>query len=1287
MRPRCRAHSAAVSPTAGIPPQLGALERVIDAYTGRYRDLNGATNLAQYLDRARPREDEEMLTEPALTSILEQVLGFPVDAYFPQLGRSGLKPDFTPIDLVAHRFVLDAKSSTQDLASHEQQIHTYIEQRHLDYGVLFNLRELRVYRRRARGHDPSLSFDIRRLWEVARGEALATDEVDRFTRFCELFRHRTMGFDAKVRLVAEAEPWRDRAGAGEELEIDLDFLVSQLRTLSRTLSEDAAGQHDRLLTQLELDPDRERRLRLELETLAREIEPGIATSDLPGSAPAYREVEGVPQRAWRQYLMRVSQLTLTRILLYRSWEDAGFVEDRLYDGGFEQAYERVDRNLRRVLDEAFNLGRERYRWLFGDDNNYDWYRPRDEGLADVLYALVPFPLGRLGADVLGGLYESYVDDIDRDRLGQFYTPRAVVRFMLDRAGFADPEGVFRLEGDHRHERQLFDFATGSGGFLVEAARRIVDDGGLDPHDPRDLQDGLRAIVRGFHGCEISPFPYYLTEVNLLLQVSRLLGRLHELGEDPPPFTLGVVHVDSLSARPGPDASLTGMDPTLRGDAALLASNERYGIVPLDSAKELPYGEMRRDEAFDLVVGNPPYVAETGNKVLFDRLRALPGWSDLYRGKSDYLYYFLAMAAEKVAPGGRLCVITPAGWMNAGNADWLRERLAATLRLDELFLFGSMRLFATEAAEKDVRSGAAPPTVESAILLATRAEAPADHKLRVVLLEDEAEAAVAITGRADARVPPRDRLLATMAARAAGRTGRRDGILMHDVPQAGLRSTQPWPIKHAARDTAARAVAHLQAQLDARRSRVERLAEQWVVVRGIETGADSYSNRVQRRLSVQAREALAQRGLTVGDPILELPPGAEALEPWRSHPEVIARSPEPRALLYAAVDDDDYSNLVYLRGGDAPPMSVLEALKPWQEVLSSRAEFTRNSKRAWWETAWPREAEVMRGPKVVALYRTDHGRFSLDEAGEWQPSNKTTIATPREGDLSVAYLCGLLNSELLDLWYAIRGKTPRDIWRNYEPKPMNEIPYRHVPTPEGWAPGPAVGRLSDALGTSEAAAAAAADDVRAAIGTPAGDADARTAIEQLVRAIAANRRALLPLRALAPELRRAVKNPWRTHGVDVDPAGVLTDLPETEVRSIRLDPELTLEISTDGVLGRPQLEADLGGHVLRFRHSRKVTATVEGLPDRLSLLLDTLPLNGRLMGDDLRAARVPVDLNAFKTAVEQRQREIHGLLGEGRVLVELVERLVCKLYGVPDPLTERVVESAISRAGSTGAEGE
>ena len=96
-------------PTETMPPQLVAFGELLDAQAGRYGELNGARSLGEYLDSARTRDDEELLTEPVLAGLIERVLGFPADAYFPQLGRRGLKPDFTPIDLVAHPFVLDAK--------------------------------------------------------------------------------------------------------------------------------------------------------------------------------------------------------------------------------------------------------------------------------------------------------------------------------------------------------------------------------------------------------------------------------------------------------------------------------------------------------------------------------------------------------------------------------------------------------------------------------------------------------------------------------------------------------------------------------------------------------------------------------------------------------------------------------------------------------------------------------------------------------------------------------------------------------------------------------------------------------------------------------------------------------------------------------------------------------------------------------------------------------------------------------------------------------------------------
>jgi hypothetical protein len=837
--------------------------------------------------------------------------------------------------------------------------------------------------------------------------------------------------------------------------------------------------------------------------------------------------------------------------------------------------------------------------------------------------------------------------------------------MLDRAGFSGRDGVFRLAGDEREPRTLLDFSTGSGGFLVEAARRVVDDV-TAAGDGTALEKGLRAVVLALQGSEISPFPYFLTEVNLLLQVSRLLGRLRELGREPADFVLGVVPADTLATREG-SASLDRLDPALRSDEGALRETGGFALVARDREKQDAF-ERIRDGRFDFVVGNPPYVFESGNKVLFDRLRRLPQWSADYRGKSDYLYYFLLLAAEKVAPGGRLCVITPAGWMNAGNADWLRTRMAQMLRLDELFLFGSYPLFAPELDHLRAERVPPPPTVESAILVATRTEAPPDHRLRIVELRDERALAAAMgTARVEAR-----ELLRTMADRADG-TGRSGhGISVRWLRQGDLVAELPWPIKHGERELATRVVRHLDRQVE--RGGAERLDNRWLLVRGIETAADAYTRRMRKRLDAQHADIAAEldrRGARFGEAIMELPAGHERESPWRDHPTLLARSPESRALLYGAVDDDDYASLVWIGRDDEVPREVIDALEPWRGVLATRAEIARNASRRWFETAWPRDKQALQGPKVIALYRTDRGRFAVDETGEWQPSNKATLSIPREAELSVAYLCGLLNSELLDLWYALRGKRPRDIWRNYEPKPMARIPYRHVPGLPTAALEPEAAALEPLLADREADAArelvaGLATDRPLALGQ---------ALERLVRAIAANRRLLLNHRTVAPELRRQVKDPWRDTTVALSVAALVAELPADQTRSVRLlDDRLTITTTAGDARGVAQLE---GGRLV-LRHSRRVTAEVTG-PAPLLAILAAVIGDRRITIEQLRATRLPADLPAFDAAVEARRNEIDALLREGSTLVEAAEWVVGRLYAVADAMTVEVVAHARERA--------
>jgi type I restriction enzyme M protein len=99
---------------------------------------------------------------------------------------------------------------------------------------------------------------------------------------------------------------------------------------------------------------------------------------------------------------------------------------------------------------------------------------------------------------LGSLYESMLREM-RDAAGdsgEFYTPRAVVRFMVEAV-------------NPRLGETVLDPATGTGGFLVEAFKHMSAQV-KTVEDRRVLQEDS---IRGF---EPKPLPYLLSQMNLLL---------------------------------------------------------------------------------------------------------------------------------------------------------------------------------------------------------------------------------------------------------------------------------------------------------------------------------------------------------------------------------------------------------------------------------------------------------------------------------------------------------------------------------------------------------------------------------------------------------------------------------------------------------------------------------------------------------------------------------------------------------------------------------------------------
>lgn len=98
--------------------------------------------------------------------------------------------------------------------------------------------------------------------------------------------------------------------------------------------------------------------------------------------------------------------------------------------------------------------------------------------------------------------------------------------------------------------------------------------------------------------------------------------------------------------------------------------------------------FRTDVKFDLVITNPPYLGEKGNKALFDRYKHLQG----YEARMDLFYLFVYKGLELLNDDGVLHYITTNYWVTADSALKLRRHLKANTSIVRMINLDNYKLF-------------------------------------------------------------------------------------------------------------------------------------------------------------------------------------------------------------------------------------------------------------------------------------------------------------------------------------------------------------------------------------------------------------------------------------------------------------------------------------------------------------------------------------------------------------------------------------------------------------------
>jgi type I restriction-modification system DNA methylase subunit len=233
-------------------------------------------------------------------------------------------------------------------------------------------------------------------------------------------------------------------------------------------------------------------------------------------------------------------------------------------------------------------------------------------LNDFIEELGTYDLSKIQSDVIGRVYEELIPDVERHRLGQYYTPPPIIELIT--------EMCIKSPND-----KVLDPSCGSGGFLVKAYHKLKD---LKKKENPFADDAKlhEEILNQLYGVDINQFPAQLSSINLAVRNLKVTSR-----------NINLIVSDFFKVKPS------------------------MGIIP----KEI-----------DVVVTNPPYTRqeemEYKDKIREEALTYSDG-SKIDIGAQAGIYaYFFTHSAKFLKNHGRMGYITSNTWLDVSFGEGLKQ---------------------------------------------------------------------------------------------------------------------------------------------------------------------------------------------------------------------------------------------------------------------------------------------------------------------------------------------------------------------------------------------------------------------------------------------------------------------------------------------------------------------------------------------------------------------------------------------------------------------------------------
>lgn len=334
----------------------------------------------------------------------------------------------------------------------------------------------------------------------------------------------------------------------------------------------------------------------------------------------------------------------------------------------EEGQNKVTTRIKGLFEELKND--DLFKEVF-DGNEQINLSPR--GLAYVASELAKYSFLDATVDVKGTAYETIVSNTLKQEAGQFFTPRNVIRCMVE---MMDPD----------ENTRVLDPACGSGGFLVIAL------------------DHVRKKIAANMYPELVNKPLHLENKYNSFQVNEAVKRYAErmlFGFDFDPDLKKAARMNMVMAGDGhanifninsldyPEGQLEDTGKVAPKVAESILASEDHAF-PFEYTKENAFGK------FDMIFTNPPF----GAKVEVDRSisrRYELGHNPIKDAYGNYIFngteksseapevLFIEQCYNFLKPGGKMAIVLPDGILGNPNTEsiraWILERFKLLASVD------------------------------------------------------------------------------------------------------------------------------------------------------------------------------------------------------------------------------------------------------------------------------------------------------------------------------------------------------------------------------------------------------------------------------------------------------------------------------------------------------------------------------------------------------------------------------------------------------------------------------